>query len=160
MIDRDPSLRVAVVKAVRAPFMARRIREVLEVALRHPEVAERARLLAGEAAVCELTVRITGDRELRRLNREYAGEDSVTDVLSFEGSGGHVGDLAISWSTAVRQAEAFGHEPETELALLCVHGLLHLLGWDHATAGERKEMNRITRAALKRSGITLARGRL
>ena len=59
-----------------------------------------------------------------------------------------------------RQAEAFGHEPKTELALLCVHGLLHLLGWDHATAAERKEMNRITRAALKRSGLTLARARL
>jgi len=148
-------LEVEVIKAARVPVPASFVRDVMARATAIPEVA--ARLPEGASTIA---VRLTGDRELRRLNREYAGEDSVTDVLSFEGSGGHVGDLAISWSTAVRQAEAFGHEPETELALLCVHGLLHLLGWNHATAGERKEMNRITRAALKRSGITLARGRL
>jgi len=148
-------LEVEVIKAARVPVPVSFVRDVMARATAIPEVA--ARLPEGASTIA---VRLTGDRELRRLNREYAGEDSVTDVLSFEGSGGHVGDLAISWSTAVRQAEAFGREPETELALLCVHGLLHLLGWDHATAGERKEMNRITRAALKRSGITLARGRL
>ncbi len=120
-----------------------------------PEVA--ARLPDGEATVA---VRLTGDRELRRLNRDYAGEDSVTDVLSFAGSGQHPGDLAISWPAAVRQSRAFGHEPETELALLCVHGFLHLLGWDHATTPERREMNRLTRAALKLSDLSLARTRL
>ena len=144
-----------VVKAVRAEVTPAFIRGVLRRAAQVPEVA--ARLPEGASTVA---VRLTGDRELRRLNREYAGEDSVTDVLSFEGSGAHGGDLAISWPTAVRQAEAFGHEAKTELALLSVHGLLHLLGWDHATAAERKEMNRFTRAALKRSGLTLARARL
>jgi probable rRNA maturation factor len=114
-------------------------------------------LPAGTATVA---VRLTGDRELRRLNREYAGEDSVTDVLSFAGSGEHVGDLAISWPTAVRQSKAFGHDAETEVALLSVHGLLHLLGWDHAAARERKEMNRLTRAALKLSGLSLGPRRL
>lgn len=144
-----------VVKAVRADVAPAFVRGVLRRTAQVPEVA--ARLPEGAPTVA---VRLTGDSELRRLNREYAGDDSVTDVLSFEGSGAHVGDLAISWPTAVRQAEAFGHEPKTELALLCVHGLLHLLGWDHATAAERTEMNRITRSALKRSGITLARRRL
>ena len=143
------------IKAARVPVPASFVRDVMTRATAIPEVA--ARLPEGTSTIA---VRLTGDRELRRLNREYAGEDSVTDVLSFEGSGGHVGDLAISWSTAVRQAEAFGQQRETELALLCVHGLLHLLGWDHATAGERKEMNRITRAALRRSGLTLAPRRL
>jgi probable rRNA maturation factor len=112
------------------------------------------------AGVARVAVRLTGDRELRRLNREYAREDSVTDVLSFAGSGEHVGDLAISWPTAVRQSEGLGYDAQTELALLSVHGLLHLLGWDHATARERREMNRLTRAALKLSGLTLERGRL
>lgn len=148
-------LEVDVINAVRTPVPASLVREVLTRAAALPEVA--ARLPAGGATVA---VRITGDRELRRLNREFAGDDSMTDVLSFNGSSTHVGDLAISWPATVRQAKAFGHDSNTELGLLSVHGLLHLLGWDHASAGERKEMNRLTRAALKRSGLAPARGRL
>ena len=151
----EAALEVEVIKAVRAPVPALFVRRVLQRAASIPEVA--ARLPAGTATVA---VRLTGDRELRRLNRDYAGEDSVTDVLSFAGSGDHIGDLAISWPTAVRQAKTFGHDAETEVALLSVHGLLHLLGWDHAAARERKEMNRLTRAALKLSGLSLGRGRL
>jgi probable rRNA maturation factor len=131
------------------------VRQVLQRAASIPEVS--ARLPDGPATIA---VRITGDRELRRLNRDYAGEDSVTDVLSFAGSGAHVGDLAISWPSAVRQSRTFGHDAETEVALLSVHGLLHLLGWDHAAARERMEMNRLTRAALKLSGLSLKRNRL
>jgi probable rRNA maturation factor len=149
------ALEVDVIKAVRAPVPALLVRRVLQHAASIPEVA--ARLPAGTATVA---VRLTGDRELRRLNRDYAGEDSVTDVLSFAGSGEHVGDLAISWPTAVRQSKTFGHDVRTEVALLSVHGLLHLLGWDHAAARERKEMNRLTRAALKLSGLSLDRDRL
>ena len=148
-------LEVEVVEAVRTPVPASFVRAVLVRAASIPEVA--ARLPAGKATVA---VRLTGDRELRRLNRDYAGEDSVTDVLSFAGSGDHVGDLAVSWPAAVRQSRTFGHDAQTELALLGIHGLLHLLGWDHATTQERREMNRLTRAALKASGVKLARGRL
>jgi probable rRNA maturation factor len=140
---------------VRVPVAASFVRSVLVHAASIPEVA--ARLPEGDATVA---VRLTGDRELRRLNRDYAGKDSVTDVLSFSGSGAHVGDLAISWPTVLRQSRTFAHEPETELALLSVHGLLHLLGWDHATASERREMNRLTRAALKLAGVRIATGRL
>jgi probable rRNA maturation factor len=60
----------------------------------------------------------------------------------------------------VRQAREHGHSEETELGLLCVHGLLHLLGWDHVRAPERKEMNRLTRAALQLSGLTIKRTRI
>jgi probable rRNA maturation factor len=151
----EAALEVEVIKAVRTPVPAVFVRQVLQRAAFIPEVA--ARLPGGTATVA---VRLTGDRELRRLNRDYAGEDSVTDVLSFAGSGEHVGDLAISWPTAVRQSKVFGHEAATEVALLSVHGLLHLLGWDHAAASERREMNRLTRAALKLSGLSLGRGRL
>ena len=105
-------------------------------------------------------MRLTTDEELRRLNREFAGHDSVTDVLSFAGSNQHLGDLAISWATVVRQAAEFDEAEETELGLLCVHGLLHLLGWDHIVAPERREMNRLTHAALLLSGLTLKRGRI
>jgi probable rRNA maturation factor len=151
----DAALAVEVIKAVRSPVPAQFVREVLQRAASLPEVA--ARLPDGAATVA---VRLTGDRELRRLNRDYAGEDSITDVLSFAGSGEHVGDLAISWPTALRQSKAFGHDAQTEVALLSVHGLLHLLGWDHAAAPERREMNRLTRSALKLSGLSLERDRI
>jgi probable rRNA maturation factor len=94
------------------------------------------------------------------LNRDFAGHDSATDVLSFAGSDAHLGDLAISWPMVLRQAREFGESEQTELSLLCVHGLLHLLGWDHDTAAERNEMTRITLAALALSGVKLPPGRL
>ena len=148
-------LEVEVFKAVRAPVPPSFMRRVIECAATVPEVA--ARLPAGTSTVA---VRLTTDAELRRLNQSYAGSDSVTDVLSFGGSEDHVGDLAISWPMVVRQAREHGHTEVAELGLLCVHGLLHLLGWDHATAAERKEMTRITVAALALSGLHLAPGRI
>jgi len=144
-----------VVKAVRADVAPALVRGVL---MRAAEVTEVAARLPDDR--CAVAVRITSDEEMAKLNRDYAGDDHPTDVLSFAGEGEHVGDIAISWPAAVRQAKAFGHDTDTELGLLVVHGFLHLLGWDHATAAERKEMNRLTRAALKRSRLTLAPGRL
>ena len=120
-----------------------------------PEVD--ARLPAGLATIA---LELTTDDELRRLNHDFAGKDSVTDVLSFAGSGQHLGDLAISWPAVLRQAQEFGESERSELGLLAVHGLLHLLGWDHETAAERKEMTRITLAALALSGLKISPGRL
>ena len=148
-------LRVDVAKSVDAPVRPAFVRSVLVASLEVPEIA--ARVPEGGA---EVALRLTGDRRLRTLNRAYAGVDAVTDVLSFEGEGDHLGDIAISWPAAVRQAREFGHSAEAELALLCVHGLLHLLGWDHAEQGQRREMWRLTRAALRASNIKLARSRL
>ena len=148
-------LEVEVIKAVRVSIPPAFFRAVLQRAVSLPEVE--ARLPGGTATVA---VRLTDDDELRRLNRGFAGHDSVTDVLSFEGAGLHVGDLAISWPAAARQAREYGHPEGTEVGLLAVHGLLHLLGWDHATAAQRKEMSRLTIAALARSGLAPAPGRL
>jgi rRNA maturation RNase YbeY len=148
-------LEVEVIKATRVPVAPSFVRDLLKRAGTLPEVE--ARLPPGAATIA---VRLTEDDELRRLNREYAGHDSVTDVLSFQGSAQHVGDLAISWPAVARQAHEYGHPEETELGLLCVHGLLHLLGWDHASAAQRKEMTRLTVAALARSGLRSAPSRL
>ena len=148
-------LEVEVIKAVRVPIPPSFLRALLQRAASMPEVE--ARLPDGTVTIA---IRLTGDDELRRLNREYAGHDSVTDVLSFAGSRQHVGDLAVSWPAAARQAREHGHSETTELGLLVVHGLLHLLGWDHATAVQRKEMSRLTVAALALSGLTPAPGRL
>ena len=138
-----------------APVPVRFVRSVLTRASAVPEVA--ARLPEGGSTVA---VRITGDEEMARLNRTFADVPDATDVLSFAGTGDHLGDIALSWPAIERQAERFGHEERTELALLSVHGLLHLLGWDHAVARERREMTRLTIAALELSRITPAEGRL
>ncbi len=144
-----------VVKAVHADVAPAFVRGVLTQAAKVPEVAARLPDEAGTVAV-----RITSDEDMAQLNRAYAGEDHATDVLSFTGSGSHLGDIAISWPAVVRQSREYGQDVKTELALLSVHGLLHLLGWDHATASQRKEMNRLTRTVLKLSGLAPARGRL
>jgi probable rRNA maturation factor len=150
-----PRLEVDVVKATRVPVPPAFLRSLLRRAAQVPEVE--ARLPAGLATIA---IRLTTDGELRRLNHDFAGKDSVTDVLSFAGSGQHLGDLAISWPAVLRQAQEFGESDQTELGLLAVHGLLHLLGWDHETAAERSEMTRITLAALALSRLKISPGRL
>lgn len=80
---------------------------------------------------------ITGDAELRRLNRNFRGKDYPTDVLSFPAGGLFLGDLAISAMRARAQAREFGHTTEQEIRVLMLHGLLHLLGMDHESDGGR-----------------------
>jgi probable rRNA maturation factor len=93
-----------------------------------------------------LTIRLTGDAALRQLNRDYLGHDEATDVLSFpsderdEGGARYLGDLAISVPRAAAQARAGGHPLKAELQLLVVHGILHLLGHDHARARDQRRM--------------------
>lgn len=149
---------IEVVNAVRAPIATDLVRLAVERASEVPEVAARL-----PEPGWELTVRISGDRELRRLNRQFLDEDHPTDVLSFpsgDPGGSYLGDLVLSWPAVRRQAQEFGHSEPTELSLLVVHGFLHLLGWDHATAEETIEMSRLTYAGLARLGMELAQGRL
>lgn len=137
-------LEVEVVKAVRAGVAPAAVRAVLERAAAVPEMA--ARLPEGRATVA---VRITDDAEMERLNGEFAGDAHPTDVLAFEGSGDHIGDIAISWPRVVAQAEEWGHGEKDELSILLVHGFLHLLGWDHATPSQNEEMWRLTYTPLQ-----------
>ncbi|MHB8588724.1 MAG: rRNA maturation RNase YbeY [Candidatus Dormibacteraceae bacterium] len=154
MVERA-RLEVEVVKAVRVPIPPSFLRSLLRRSASVPEVL--ARLPAGPASVA---VRLTTDDELRSLNRDFAGHDSVTDVLSFGGSTPHLGDLAVSWPAVIRQAREFGHPEQAELGLLAVHGLLHLMGWEHESGAQQREMKRLTIAALALSGIQLSPGRL
>jgi probable rRNA maturation factor len=80
---------------------------------------------------------ITGDAELRRLNRDFRKKDDVTDVLSFPAGewGAGLGDLAISLGRARAQAREFGHTVEQEIQILMLHGVLHLTGHDHEIDG-------------------------
>lgn len=83
----------------------------------------------------EVTVLLTTDAAIRKLNRQFRGKNKATDVLSFpaEGIGAEemAGDLAISVPTALRQAIEQGHSLSTEIKVLILHGLLHLSGHDH-----------------------------
>src|SRR5262245_60020151 len=78
---------------------------------------------------------VTDDRELQRLNRLFLKKDYPTDVLSFPeaSANGTLGEIAISGQRAGDQASEFGHSLQTEVELLMLHGLLHLLGFDHET---------------------------
>ena len=81
---------------------------------------------------------ITGDAELRRLNRAFLGHDYATDVLSFPAAEGpRLGDLAISLARARAQARQRGHSAAEEIRILMLHGVLHLLGMDHENDGGR-----------------------
>lgn len=108
----------------------------------------RAMSAAGEIPG-EVCLSLTDDEEVHALNQSFAGEDHATDVLSFSqqeglpmpGPGQAVlGDVVISVETAERQAQVAGHDLLHELLHLSVHGLVHLLGYDHATPDEERRM--------------------
>ena len=100
--------------------------------------ALRERVSGGAGFTCL----ITGDRELRSLNRDFRGKDYPTDVLSFPAIKPHdsLGEIAISLARARRQAAEYRHSLEIEIRILMLHGVLHLLGMDHET--DRGQMAR------------------
>jgi probable rRNA maturation factor len=107
----------------------RAVRRLLSRAMRAAGVGERA-----------LALSFSDDDELLALNRQFADEDHATDVLSFPQAAPLLGDVIISVETAARQAAAAGHSLTAELVHLSVHGLVHLMGFDHATKAEETVM--------------------
>jgi probable rRNA maturation factor len=96
------------------------------------------------------TVLVTHDGELQRLNREFLQHDYPTDVLSFPGEA-ELGEMAISADRAAEQAGEQGHDASTEVEILMLHGLLHLLGHDHET--DRGKMRRLETKWRKTLGL-------
>ncbi len=117
-------------------------------------------------ADCEVSVTLTDNERIHRLNREYRQVDRPTDVLSFplcdwEEEDGQafgpmaLGDIVLSLEKAKEQAEAYGHSYEREVAFLTVHSMLHLLGYDHETSEEdEKEMFARQNAIMDLMGLT------
>ena len=108
----------------------------------------------------ELSIILTDDARLHELNLNYLGVDASTDVLSFPASetdpetGAHyIGDILISIPRAQAQADAAGHPLESEVQLLVVHGVLHLLGHDHAETEEKVRMWQAQAEVLERLGL-------
>jgi probable rRNA maturation factor len=150
--------------AIAEPFAGRALQEWL------PALAERA-LTAEGIDGAALSVVITDEATVQALNREYRGYDEPTDVLSFGLTermkpatddapsaepfplppelSEQVGEVVISYPTAVRQAAEHGHHVNDELALLLVHGILHLLGHDHDQPEETRVMHEREAALLR-----------
>lgn len=121
-----------------------------------------ARVLEAESVAqpAELSLLLADDSVVRELNRTYRGTDAATDVLSFaqgegerfarpEGQAAHLGDVVISLDTARQQAREFGLGAQDEVAHLLVHGILHLLGYDHAEPEEHAAMFGLQKQLLK-----------
>jgi len=103
-------------------------------------------------------IALVSDARVRALNREYRGHDFPTDVLSFpvsqasfSAASSYLGDIVIARGVARRQAHAVGHDEPTELRVLALHGLLHLLGYDHER--DRGTMARVERRLRRKGGL-------
>ncbi|MQC27010.1 MAG: rRNA maturation RNase YbeY [Chloroflexi bacterium] len=119
--------------------------------------------LAHQKTEGELSVQLGDDQLLHQLNNQHLGEDHPTDVLSFpsgeadpETGQTYLGDIAISVERARSQAEAAGHRMDEELQLLVVHGVLHLLGHDHANIDEKGAMWAAQAAILESLEVRIA----
>lgn len=116
--------------------------------------------IAPAKAKGDLSIAIVSDRRMRALNRQFRGKDAVTDVLSFPsdpsiprraGDRGFLGDVVIASGVAAQQARAAGHTVQTELRVLALHGLLHLLGYDHES--DEGKMARVEMRLRKKAGL-------
>lgn len=112
----------------------------------------------------ELSVTLTDNQHIHIINRQYRGVDRPTDVISFalnesdepevqDQEVNILGDIIISLERAAEQAKEYGHSYRREVAFLTVHGLLHLLGYDHMEEAERLEMEEEQRVVMEALGI-------
>lgn len=104
----------------------------------------------------DVSIAVVSDRRMRALNRQFRGKDAATDVLSFPathmpGVSSFLGDIVIASGVASRQAREAGHSVGTELKVLALHGLLHLLGYDHDT--DEGKMARAEARLRKKAGL-------
>ncbi len=105
-------------------------------------------------------IRITPANAVQEINKKYAGKDEPTDVLSFNYAEGpkspvdeKAGDVVVSYDHVVEQARNAGTTPETELALLILHGILHVLGHDHQNEKQRKALDKLQGEIMTNTGL-------
>jgi probable rRNA maturation factor len=125
---------------------------VSSVRLRAPGLARWLQVAAPKTARGVLAVALVSDARVRQLNARYRGKDSATDVLSFAAEEpGFLGEVVIASGVARRQAQRAGHPVQVELRVLALHGLLHLLGYDHERDDGR--MARVERRLRRKGGL-------
>ena len=142
--------------------------DVLSDAFSIPESERDAIARAAQAALDveqrdgDLSILIDTPERIRELNRSFRNVDTVTDVLTFpawEGeislaADGYLGDIMICYERAKEQAQEYGHSLERELSFLAVHGVLHLLGYDHMTEADEQRMRARQTLILESIGVT------
>jgi probable rRNA maturation factor len=113
--------------------------------------------VAPARAIGEVAIALVSDAKIRALNRQYRRKDIATDVLSFpaDASSPELGDIVIATGVAKRQATEAGHSYQSELRVLALHGLLHLLGYDHHAKDDRGRMARVEARLRRRGGLRL-----
>jgi len=116
--------------------------------VRAPGLAAWLARVAPGAAPREVTIALVSNARIRALNKQFRRKDAVTDVLSFDPS-----DIAIASAVARRQAREAGHSYADELKVLALHGLLHLMGYDHHARSDRGRMARMERRLRARGGL-------
>jgi probable rRNA maturation factor len=116
--------------------------------LRAAEAARRAAKLKGD-----ITVLLSGDRRLAALNHEFRGKNKPTNVLSFPGTDGYAGDIAIAYGVTAAEAKAARKAFVDHVSHLVVHGVLHLAGYDHVRPKDAGVMEPLETRILKRLGI-------
>jgi probable rRNA maturation factor len=129
---------------------------VVPPGLRAPGLAAWLERIAPARARGGVAIAVVPDRRIREFNRQYRHKDAATDVLSFPADEpGQLGDIVIAHGVARRQARSAGHSLSTELRVLALHGLLHLLGYDHERDnGEMRRLEqRLRRAGGLREGL-------
>ncbi len=112
--------------------------------------------LDGSTGARGVAILLADDGELQELNRRYRGKDAPTNVLSFPAAPSaapHLGDLALAWGVCAREAQAQGKPLADHLQHLVVHGVLHLLGFDHEAEDEAETMEALERVVLARLGV-------
>ena len=128
------------------------LNEVLNIALEHEKVSN----------AC-FSIIFVDNEKIEKINKEYRGIDRVTDVISFafEDSDDLVyndirvlGDIYVCIPRMIEQAKEFGHSEKRELSFLCVHGLLHLLGYDHMEKEDEEVMFALQELILNEANIT------
>ncbi len=118
------------------------------------KVIEHVVNLEGATDALEVSVLITNNDEIQALNAQYRELDLPTDVLSFPMDEEYLGDIVISMEKLFEQAEEYGHSPQRELGFLTVHGMLHLLGYDHIEEADRVLMRQREETILHELGVT------
>jgi probable rRNA maturation factor len=109
--------------------------------------------VAPASARGDVSVALVSDRRMRALNRQFRGKDKATDVLSFPSEKPFLGDVVIATGVATKQAREAGHSLTTEVRVLALHGLLHLLGYDHEAKNDRGRMARVEQRLRKKGGL-------
>jgi probable rRNA maturation factor len=146
-------IHIEIAEGIQPEFELDFLEKAVQEVLRHEHAAEDA----------DVTLMLTGDEQIQELNRQFLEIDEPTDVLSFpadfvdpDNQHTYLGDVILSLPRARAQAQTGAHPVEDELKLLVVHGMLHLLGYDHADPTGKDEMWAVQKDILESLGTTIS----